>query len=318
MSAMAIELEPMALESAEGYLLRALTANGANVRDLLALRRGTARRHISPEDARLYESLTGVAASWFSCRIPTAVAGERWSELDLFGLRWRSDWTVRALYGQVCPECLADKHFARLEWDLMAFVACPVHRLLLVDRCAECGRSLMPHRPAIEVCRCGAFISRPQDNLQVADPLILAWCSWLSATVQAAIQQAPLPASPFEGLIGLSADGIYRLAICLGGGTRALRGAQLNSPGPWLATSAVDVVLQQGLAALAELECGQAPSIKLLPSSGDSLAEQAYRGVTLADRNAAATLRRRLRLPSRWRTSRKLLHRQGDLFEGWS
>lgn len=319
MGTLAIEVVPAPQESASGLLLRALVANGANVRELLALTRGSPRRQIVPDDAPLYESLTGIPASWFTQRIAVATRGDHWVELDVFGSRWRNDWNLRGQHAQVCPECLAAFGFARLEWDLTAFVACPVHGEVLVDRCQACGRALMPNRPAVDVCRCGAFIARAKGGHQAADALVLQWCRWLSGALLAAMGEAGHPPpTPIRSLAGLSPDGSFRLAVCLGGGVRALRGAHLHSASPWLGTSAVHAILREGLSALLDVEQGRPPRIELGLGCGDSLAEQSVRGITFADRQAASHLRQRLRLRSRWRDLTRVLHRQGDLFEGWS
>lgn len=319
MSALSIQVMPALQESASGLLLRALVANGANVRELLALTRGSKRRQIVPDDAPLYEALTGIPAGWFTQRIAAEIRGDHWVELEIFGSRWRSDWTLRGQHAQVCPECLAAFGFARLEWDLTAFVACPIHGSVLIDRCQACGRALMPNRPAVDVCRCGAFISGAKDGPQAADSLVIQWCRWLSEALLAAMGEASPPVlTPIPSLAGLSPDGSFRLAISLGGGVRALRGAHLHSASPWLGTLAVHAILRDGLSAFLDVEHGRPPRVELGLGCGDSLAEQAVRGITFADRQAASHLRRRLRLRSRWRDLTRALHRQGDLFEGWS
>lgn len=318
MPALLNPVAPTAYESAGGFLLRALSANGANVRELLSLTRGSTRRQILPEDAPLYEQLTGTPAEWFVRRIAHVRQGDHWPEIELFGTRWRDDWTLRGQYTQVCPECLERSAVARVEWDLMGYTACPVHRKLLVDRCADCGRALQPNRPAVDVCRCGAFLSRPEGPGQDADPGMLAWCHWLSKAVMGAIGGQARPEPLLASFDGLSIDGWYRLCICLGGGVRALRGAHLNAACPWLDTAAVHEILRQGLDAMRDVDAGRPLRIELGMGCGDSLAEQAVRGITLEDRKAASGLRMRLRLPSRWRNAKQVVHRQGDLFEGWA
>jgi len=317
MGALTTDVAPAPQESAYGLLLRTLVANGANVRELLALTRNNTRRQIVASDAPLYEALTGVPSAWFAERIPTELRGESWAELEVFGSRWRNDWTLRGQHTQVCPPCLIEFGFARLEWDLTPFVACPIHGEVLVDRCYDCGRALMPNRPAVDICRCGSFIGAATEHRQTADPLVLQWCRWLSATLLAAMGQAPYPAqAPIQSLSSLSPDGSYRLAVCFGGGVRALRGAHLNSASPWLGTSAVHAILRDGLTALMDIEHGRPPRVELGLGCGDSLAEQAVRGVAAADRHAASHLRQRLRLRSRWRNMKQVVHEQGDLFEG--
>lgn len=301
-------------------MLRVLAANGASPRELLALARGNTRRLVSMDDVRLFWSLTGVAERWFVDRIPAEVRGDRWVEIEIFGGRWRNDWTLRGQHCQVCPRCLVERGYAKLEWDLTAFVACCVHRCLLVDRCESCGRALQPTRPAVDVCSCGAFIEGGNsDEAADVDPVVLNWCRWLSEIVLAGLApQTPSTPPPAATLLGLSPDGAYRLTTSLGGGTREIRGAHLNSTSPWLSTRAVYTVLRTGLTSLRDIEAGRVPVLPSGLGCGDALSEQSVRGITAFDRQVAASMLNRLRLRSRWRNVKPVVHSQGDLFEGWA
>lgn len=317
MAKLPVELTPHPDESAGGFMLRVLTANGANPRELLALVRGSVRRQLAAADAALFRDLTGVDQVWFEQRIPQDRRGDRWMEVKLFGSRWRDDWTLRGQHGQVCPVCLLEFGYARLAWDLTAFVACPIHGRLLLDRCDGCGRALQPHRPAVDVCRCGSFIEASASDEQGVSGEVLAWCQWLAESLGCALGNLPRPPAPNRLLGGLSLDGAYRLVIALGGGTRELRGASMNSVCWWLSTEAVAQALGAGLDVLRQLETGRMALPQQGLGCGDALAEQSLRGVTLADRHAAAGWLAKLKLPSRWRNRKAVIHQQGDLFDGW-
>lgn len=312
-----VELTPHPDESAGGFMLRTLAANGANPRELLAMVRGSVRRQLATADAALFRDLTGVEHLWFEQRIPQDRRGDRWMEVKLFGSRWRDDWTLRGQHGQVCPACLLEFGYARLAWDLTAFVACPIHGRLLLDRCDACGRALQPHRPAVDVCRCGSFIEASGSGENAVGAEILGWCQWLTESLKCALSDSPTPPAPNRLLHGLSLDGAYRLVIALGGGTRELRGASMNSVCWWLSTEAVSQALGAGLDVLRQLEAGRVASPQRGLGCGDALAEQSLRGVTLADRHAAAGWLAKLKLPSRWRNRQPVIHQQGDLFDGW-
>ena len=317
MGRLAIEVAPRPDEAAYGFLLRALAANGANARELMALTRGSTRRHMDPMDANLFAALTGIEEQWFIERIAAEARGDRWVEIEVFGTRWRNDWTLRGQHCQVCPQCLLQHGFVRLEWDLTAYVACPLHGRLLVDRCRACGRALLPTRPAVDICGCGRFIA-DLDNVGV-DPAVVEWCRWLSKSLLASLDLGAAPAllQPRD-LAGLSPDGAFRMIVALGGGTRELRGAHLNSASPWLGTSSVHAVLCAGLATLQDLQSGRKPTAQLGLGCGDALSEQSVRGIAAFDRHAAASMLAKLKLRSRWRNVRPVVHEQGDLFEGWS
>lgn len=319
MARLPIEVSPRAEESVSGFMLRVLVANGASPRDLLALTRGSTRRLASMEDVPLFSVLTGVDRQWFAERVPTEVRGDRWMEIEVFSSRWRNDWTLRGQYCQVCPQCLIDQGYARLEWDLTAFVVCPVHRRLLVDRCQSCGRALQPNRPAVDVCRCGGFIEGGDSAAADVEPAVVAWCQWLSDTLMAGLATgASATPPPMAELNGLSMDGAYRMVVSLGGGTRELRGAHLNSTSPWLDTRAAYEVLRAGLAALRDIEAGRALATPLGLGCGDAMSEQTVRGITAFDRHAAASMLSRLKLRSRWRNVKPVVHAQGDLFGEWT
>lgn len=317
MGSLPIEVSPRPEEAAYGFLLRALVANGASARELLALTRGSTRRQLAPADVHLFSTLTTVDEHWFATRIPCEVRGDRWVEIEVFNTRWRNDWTLRGQHCQVCPSCLLEHRFVRFEWDLTACVACHIHGQLLVDRCSECGRALLPNRPAIDVCSCGRFIAA-RDAIN-ADAVIIEWCRWLSATLLASMGLSAEPAPmPLNDLAGMSADGAFRMIVALGGGSRELRGAHMNSASPWLGTTGVYAVLTSGFAALQDLHAGRKPAVPLGLGCGDALSEQSVRGITSFDRHAAAAMLAKLKLRSRWRNVRPVVHTQGDLFEGWA
>lgn len=56
---------------------------------------------------------------------------------------------------KVCPRCLAERGWCEAFWDLRMAVACPIHHVLLVDRCEHCGRELTWQRGKVSRCRCG-------------------------------------------------------------------------------------------------------------------------------------------------------------------
>ena len=56
---------------------------------------------------------------------------------------------------QVCPECLRQDEYCRIEWDLLPFTACPFHKKVLLDKCPRCNKRLSWVRNRASVCRCG-------------------------------------------------------------------------------------------------------------------------------------------------------------------
>ncbi len=71
---------------------------------------------------------------------------------------WRKDnprvWNER--YARYCPHCLAENNYWRVGWELMFFDACPIHDVMLVDRCSSCAQHLKWNRDSLIRCQCGA------------------------------------------------------------------------------------------------------------------------------------------------------------------
>lgn len=65
----------------------------------------------------------------------------------------------------VCPLCLAEDKVLPLAWENRLVTACTKHHVQLVDRCHSCNERLLPGRPQVAFCACGAdltqFAARP-------------------------------------------------------------------------------------------------------------------------------------------------------------
>jgi len=66
--------------------------------------------------------------------------------------------SIKSFGQQICPSCLQEdkKPYARTQWRLSFVTLCPIHRLLLVDRCTKCGNpiSLLKLDPILAFHRC--------------------------------------------------------------------------------------------------------------------------------------------------------------------
>lgn len=65
----------------------------------------------------------------------------------------------RAQSDAVCPACLGESPHLRNHWEHACVIACPQHRILLVDQCNACGTHLSPERLYIGLCSCGHDLS---------------------------------------------------------------------------------------------------------------------------------------------------------------
>jgi hypothetical protein len=71
-------------------------------------------------------------------------------------VKWRSAHRfLRLQHDAVCPQCLRDAEYLRIEWDHVYVVACHKHRSMLIEHCPRCKEPLSKQRPRIEYCDCG-------------------------------------------------------------------------------------------------------------------------------------------------------------------
>lgn len=62
---------------------------------------------------------------------------------------------LRLQHDAVCPQCLRDAEYLRIEWDHVYVVACHRHKTMLIDQCPRCKEPLSKLRPRISFCDCG-------------------------------------------------------------------------------------------------------------------------------------------------------------------
>ncbi|WP_431049265.1 TniQ family protein [Roseateles sp. L2-2] len=121
-------------ESAQGYLLRLAAAN------VLANTGALHPEHLHMHDsqAKLRGPINGIKTL---------------NRPDPGGLPVRHWNTRRPRY---CPACLTESGHWRAAWSLNFCVACPLHKVMLVDDCHRCSRPLKWHRTQVAQCACGA------------------------------------------------------------------------------------------------------------------------------------------------------------------
>lgn len=95
-------------------------------------------------------------------------------------------WTVRR--PRLCPGCLAEQSYWRATWGLSLFVACPSHRVRLLDHCHRCFEPLRWCRPALLLCGCGADLRKGKSA--PAPPEMVSACAMLSQAAQRAWVEA--------------------------------------------------------------------------------------------------------------------------------
>ncbi|MGB7923484.1 MAG: TniQ family protein [Pyrinomonadaceae bacterium] len=67
---------------------------------------------------------------------------------------------------KICSACLRESNYVRKIWELAPVTVCPAHKLLLLDRCSDCGKLITWNRQRVSICPCN-FDWRGADSVQV-------------------------------------------------------------------------------------------------------------------------------------------------------
>ncbi len=63
---------------------------------------------------------------------------------------------------KVCPECLKSSPYLRKSWDITFMTCCPVHKILLIERCPNCNSYLKHFNrgSSVNQCKCGFDLTK--------------------------------------------------------------------------------------------------------------------------------------------------------------
>lgn len=123
-----------------------------------------------------------------------------------------------ALYhsARMCPKCIKHGRFHRLSWQLAGVPGCVIHQQVLIDRCPYCERVINWHRPALDVCSCGRFLT-VENNMHELQSSLLSWIRWIESRLinqDAFVDPQNFGMPDFFG--SLSIDGSTRVTIAAG------------------------------------------------------------------------------------------------------
>lgn len=156
----------------------------SSVDDLLRAHAPALNGVLGPDAARVLRQLSGFDGSdrpfeeiVVSARSRAVSAGGETMLLN--------DWSLASR--RWCAPCLRDDvrkataaglpsetaAWSRVEWDMRSFVACPLHLVVLSERCPRCGAGQDWSGPAVDRCRCGGDLSRA-----VAPPMPAQRLEW--------------------------------------------------------------------------------------------------------------------------------------------
>ena len=155
---------PRPWESVRSYVIRLAEANG--YRDAASFQQavGMNTRLIAfaaPPQWDLLAKATGLPVAAFSgmrrLKLPPAHDGRLVSFLG----HVISPVYLNKLTHGICPQCLVEDGYGRDSWSLHYVLACPCHRVFLVDVCHECRQPLgLHHWATMTGCACGGDLTR--------------------------------------------------------------------------------------------------------------------------------------------------------------
>jgi TniQ len=140
--------KPQPRESLPGYVLRLTEENSYDSPRWIPERAGL---KVEPSSGR-WADLWGLACKMFRLR---EITGLNETELESLRRQLVPNAIVRLQAPKICPPCLEEENWCRKAWDVLAFTACPKHRIVLIDHCPHCSAKLSWARSSVSVCTCG-------------------------------------------------------------------------------------------------------------------------------------------------------------------
>ena len=245
-----LEIDPE--ESALGFTLRALRANGIDFKAGMQWLGLLRQRRTGEHHARRLGWLLNTDPDTFSQRLVLADSKYLWIQLAGHSLKRYA--VSPSLYAKLCPLCTREKAITRLSWLLRPMVGCPRHGYSLLLSCQYCGRKIGWDRPDVDVCRCG-YPFKATSGVVPLEPDVQAWVDWLECTLL-----PPLHSQTNDGSVDLPAalthmsiDGAFRVVEALG--LRSEPGTCIHSARAATATPREQGrVIARGLMRLREIE----------------------------------------------------------------
>lgn len=151
--------KPGPCESLMGYVLRLTEANGYPTTSyiLSSMHGHWYRSTYGRLDATSLHQLVGLSEADMT-RMTMRPLSEPRAYIRVYGNDIPS-YEVTLTQPKICPRCL-DAGRCEAFWDLAQAAACPVHGVMLIDRCEKCGRPLTWTRSKVCECGCGADLRR--------------------------------------------------------------------------------------------------------------------------------------------------------------
>lgn len=211
-------------ESPRSYLIRLSEANGYPSSQPLIQLLGETPQYVVTAGWD-YEHLSSVLGQ--ACELPLGfgyrMPGKQARECGLL-LGHRIQTRHLGLNkSRICVECVLELGYVPASWDLKAFLACPVHGLLLLKHCPACGARIKHRRPGLLTCLCGADFRNASH--EPAPAPLTALCEVLDAVVRrdgSRLLQAHGLGMPVEHLVKMDLAVLLKVIVGMATAIRAL------------------------------------------------------------------------------------------------
>lgn len=208
---------PFSDESPRSYLTRLAEANGYDsVSPILEmLKDGKAHQITSGWE---YSKLSGILGPM--CSLPQGfgyrAAGKQMREEGRLLGRPVQTRHLGLHKARICPQCIQEKGYVYAAWDLKAYLACPIHGILLLKHCPSCARRITHTRPGLLQCLCGeSFLGA---DLRLASPAMLGFCGvlhHLAAGNEGCLDMAWLAGMPVQEFRRMELNVFLRMTVTI-------------------------------------------------------------------------------------------------------
>lgn len=244
---------PVKGESGMGLLLRTASANGLSLHALRDLCGISTVRILYANDAVHLAPVLGMPVAELE-----GLLMAKGQHMGTNALRYLEHLFVRTGFlrtvkPQICPICIHRGGYCRAVWDCVFYTDCHVHRIPMVDRCGACQLPLSWYRPAVDVCRCKAYLTGESGEIQGQDSKSLWLSAWIANLFDDHVDPTAMSSAYPNWLTELSIDGLCSIVQAFGVCSTAYQKVQSNSQRKGRGTGHWRVVAERGLSRLDQL-----------------------------------------------------------------
>lgn len=208
--------EPHDAESAMGYCLRCVAANGTNLHWLRRAAGVPAAHMFTSDHARALAWVLQCSESWLEAELGKARRMNGITRWFGVGQEVFSSNHLRGRWPQLCPACVHLQGYCERAWELSTMTICPRHQCELIDECRFCRARLRWDRPSVDTCQCGRAFQLVAIE-PVEDTKAIEFCELLDAALDCPSFAATAPLSALPGFLrGMSLGGLQSLVDILG------------------------------------------------------------------------------------------------------